>query len=189
MSSATAALNLDGLQLAHDTAAQIMSQLSTESSIPEEDRRALQVFYSDLEQRQAALGQDVNFKDETETVEADIKAKAVGFATFLASLDPSDAATRLLVQGSDCTTTALANIERGGNFLESAPMAEILDAYERIQCREEDLKAAGGPVSMVNAVIYLSEATAFADAVEMLIVLDLRVPPADLPSGRVGTTV
>ncbi|KAJ7140470.1 hypothetical protein C8R43DRAFT_954768 [Mycena crocata] len=175
MHSVTAAstkMNLNDLQAAHERAAKMMSELSAETDISEADRLTLQDFYNDLEQRQTRLGQnDAILKDgvENETLQGLDKSQVLAFATFLSSLDMSDGPTRLLVEGNTHVTTALGNIKKGGKFLEHAPMKQILDAYERIQSLEDNLKAAGSPVSLVNAVIYLSEATAFADMVKMLI--------------------
>ncbi|KAJ7658009.1 hypothetical protein B0H17DRAFT_1097389 [Mycena rosella] len=202
MTSAPIKIDLTGgdLQAAHDKAAQAISQLSKGHDIPEEDRRILQEFYNEcvnsirfrfsltpflrLEQRQALLGQDTDPDSEDDENDAfedeEVKAKAVAFNTFLSSLDPNDPATRILIEANNVVTAALGNIQRGGSFLENAPMTQILDAYERAQSREEILKSNGKPVSMVNAAIYLSEATTLSEMVKMLIVLELDAPPTDV---------
>ncbi|KAJ7902378.1 hypothetical protein B0H13DRAFT_2513641 [Mycena leptocephala] len=175
----------DDIQVAHDKAAQAISLLSTETdiTISAEDRRTLTDFYSGLEKRRALLGQSENDDSPTairgEIYDAgDVQkdediAKAFEFAKFLASLDPGDLGTQLLIEGNRHVTAALGAIEKGGNFLENAPMTQILDLYERIKSREESLKSSGGPVSVVTARIYLSDANAFAAMVKMLIVLDI----------------
>ncbi|KAJ7475417.1 hypothetical protein B0H11DRAFT_1317283 [Mycena galericulata] len=175
------------LRAAHD-AARAMSGLSAGTNISEADRRALQDFYADLESRRALLEEE-NASLNTEgpathsAMEGDIHqdgvpqdadlTKAFEFTTFLTSLDPTEVGTQLLIEGNDHVTGALGIIEKGGNFLEHAPMTNILQSYERIKSREASLKAGGQPVSMVNARIYWSEANAFASIVKMLIVLDL----------------
>jgi len=172
------------LQLAHDTAAQIMSQLPAATNITEEDRRTLQDFYHELEQRHARLAQgakdSIQDDQDDETVDEDILdselKEAAEFPAFLKSLDPRDDAAKILIEGKNRVVGALGMIEKGENFLADAPMEKILDMYESIKSREEHLKAGGAPVSLVNAKIYLSETVRFADTVEAMIVLDMKAP-------------
>ncbi|KAJ7637474.1 hypothetical protein B0H17DRAFT_1278916 [Mycena rosella] len=174
MDSAPSHLGLDeDLEAAHDQATQAMTELLTDTSIPEEDRRALQDFYNDLEKRQMLLGiEESDSSDEKEYPEAEVKAKAVAFATFLSTLDPKEVPTRLLLEANNLVTIALGNIERGADFLENAPMPKVLDAYERIQSHEATMVESGSPVSMVNAAIYLCEATEFSNMINVLFVME-----------------
>jgi hypothetical protein len=228
MNSAPSNIGLDdSLKVAHDQAAEVMVELTTDTNIPEEDRRALQVFYNEwvelleilfqrphccpsLEKRQLWLNveeSDISEKEYPEglvsfytdtgnrltTIPAEIEAKAVGFATFLSTLDPREASTRLLLEATNLVTIALGKIERGADFMENVPMPQVLDVYERcsfllsyinpanglicrrIQSHEATMAESGSPVSMVNAVIYLSEATTFSDMINILFVRNLSV--------------
>ncbi|KAJ7816971.1 hypothetical protein B0H14DRAFT_2843867 [Mycena olivaceomarginata] len=178
MSAATLAPNvpLNDFQAAQDQAAQAMSLLSTDTDIATEDLRTLQDFYDELEQRRALLGQDLDYSlDDSESAN-DVAApdpveieKAVQFAKFLKSLDGSDEATKVLVQGSSHVVAALGLVEKETELFENAPMEDILGMYERIKAREESLRAGGAPVSLVNARVYLSEAMALLDTVQMLV--------------------
>ncbi|KAJ7853632.1 hypothetical protein B0H14DRAFT_2757818 [Mycena olivaceomarginata] len=197
-SAAPAAIvpTLDEFQVAHDRAAEVMSKLNpveTNVIVAEEDRRALQDYYNELEQRRALLDQGAQLYPDDEDdepfseeiVDADLQ-KAAEFPNFLKSLNPSDDATKGLIQGSKDVAAALGTIEKGANFLENVPMQRIVDAYERIKSREERLKAGGSPVSLVNAKIYLSETIAFKDMVQAMIVLDMTAPTVDEVSAGVA---
>ncbi|KAJ7467102.1 hypothetical protein FB451DRAFT_1260124 [Mycena latifolia] len=197
MASSTKPINavLDDVQVAHDEAAQIMAQISTATNLTDEDRQALQDFYTELEQRRALLSQggqarllDPDGEDEEDEddipKDADL-AKAAEFPTFLKSLDPSDNATKLLIEGSARVVAALRTVEKGASFLTNVPLQKVLEMYESITSREERLKTAGGPVSLVNAQIYSSETTAFADMVQGMIMLDMRASIPDEMGGSV----
>ncbi|KAJ7092035.1 hypothetical protein B0H15DRAFT_185203 [Mycena belliarum] len=174
--------DVDNLQDAHDKAAQVMSSLSTgtDSAISADDRKTLEDFYSDLEERRKLLG---HTEESSSLVEDEVRdgpddtdiAQAFAFTKFLSSLDPNNPGTQLLVEGNKRATAALGAIEKGQSFLENAPMTKILEFYERIKFREEHLTTSGGPVSVVNGRIYLSEVNSFTEMVKMLIVLDIDV--------------
>ncbi|KAJ7092033.1 hypothetical protein B0H15DRAFT_185138 [Mycena belliarum] len=168
--------DVDNLQDAHDKAAQVMSSLSAGTdAISADDRKTLGDFYSGLEKRRELLG---HAEESSSLVEGEVPdgpddkdiAQAFAFTKFLSSLNPDDPGTQLLVGGNKRVTAALGAIEKGQNFLENAPMNKILEVYERIKFREEHLTNSGGPVSVVNGRIYLSEVNAFAAMVKMLIV-------------------
>lgn len=121
----------------------------------------------------------------TEILDAELK-KAAEFPAFLKSLNPTEDATKILVLGSKHVAATLETIEKGANFLVDVPMQMIVDKYERcgpftfvqpsrlishrIKSREESLKADGAPVSLVNAIIYLSETEGFRHMAEKMIV-------------------
>ncbi|KAJ6625290.1 hypothetical protein B0H10DRAFT_2002861 [Mycena sp. CBHHK59/15] len=184
---ATLAPKVD-LQVAHDTVSRVMSLLTEETNVEEEDRKTLLALHKDLEARRAMLEQwdatgsrrqddskELGSSEGGATPQDEDIAKAFEFTTFLSSLDPKDTATQLLFQGNNRTTAALQNVEKGGDFLENAPMQRFLDMYERLKSRETSLKAIKGPISTTNARIYLDEANGFADMVKEMIMLSLEV--------------
>ncbi|KAJ7933870.1 hypothetical protein B0H13DRAFT_1952338 [Mycena leptocephala] len=188
MESTTASI-APTLQLVHNVAAQIMSLLPADTNITEGDRRRLQDYYQELEQRHALVSQGTSsldrYDEDEETVDDDdildeeLK-KAAAFPAFLKSLDSGDDAAKILIEGSKRVLSTLGMVEKGANFLVNVSMQKILDMYESIKSREERLRADGTPVSLVGAKIYSEDTVRFADAVEAMIVSSIQLGEASL---------
>ncbi|KAJ7680940.1 hypothetical protein DFH06DRAFT_1164571 [Mycena polygramma] len=170
------------LQATQDAASKLMSQLSTDPTIDPDDLQSIQNFYRELEERHAHLNQAVNYDlqdDAPGPTDDEIRAaeteRAFKFAKFMTSLDPDDEATKLIIQGSQTILSALEVIENGGSLLvNGGPMEKILDMYESLKVREDKFRTGSGSVSVVDAQIYVTEATAFSENVQWTIMLDMR---------------
>ncbi|KAJ7724556.1 hypothetical protein B0H16DRAFT_1596040 [Mycena metata] len=180
------ALPAKPMEVVRDQAAHLMSMLTSDPNVTPEDLQTLQGFYTELEQRRTRLEQSVNddLRNEkpeavTEDIQPTDKEQAFQFTGFLASLDPSDETTKLMIQGSKKVVAALGLVEAGGDFLANVPMENILEMYGRIQSREDALIVGPRPVSAISARLYFSEAIAFSEAVQAMIVLHMKVRAED----------
>ncbi|KAJ7502425.1 hypothetical protein B0H11DRAFT_1988478 [Mycena galericulata] len=181
--SESAPLSSDDLYVAQHQVSEIVSLLSqTTDADTLEDLHTLQEFYKELEQRRTSLGNDLADEGRLDGAVApkgqEVEA-AVRFMKFLKSMDASDDTTKVLLKGCETVVATLGLVERNSDFLENVPMQSILEMYERIKSREERLQAGGRPVPLKTARIYLTETTAFAEMVQVMVTLDKKTRTAD----------
>ncbi|KAJ7162145.1 hypothetical protein C8R46DRAFT_1103680 [Mycena filopes] len=178
----------EALTAAHDQLAHLMSLVADDPKINSSDRKTLQGFYNELEEKRLGIDQDTGYdipddeaqvsddegqSDDDEAREIETQ-QAIRFSNFLASLDPSEDVTKMILQGRNRVAAALTMVENGANFLANTPMQKILEMYEGIQAREATLSSDPDAVSMVNAKIYVAEATAFSNTVQTMIIVDMK---------------